>query len=29
MNPQQQLRYAITEKEFTAGISLDWLPVEA
>ena len=29
MNPQQQLRYAITEKEFTAGISLDWLPVDA
>ena len=27
MNPQQQIRYAVTEKEFMAGISLDWLPV--
>jgi hypothetical protein len=28
MNPQQQLRYALTEKEFMAGISLDWLKVD-
>ncbi len=28
MNPQQQLRYANTENEFMAGISLDWLHVD-
>jgi hypothetical protein len=27
LNPQQQIRYALTEQDFMAGRSLDWLDV--